>query len=407
MFCEKCGAKNDSSSKFCEKCGNKLEDDAKATKENDIKVEEAKKDPIKINKKTKVIGILFVVIIVTLFGLYKVGEKKTSMEAIATNAFEELASKKKISDKYLSVSLNSDGYFVSLEDTMKKVLEDEDIALKYSDYDVKVGKKKVTIKYKDKEDKKKYKVVFEFTTDGKSMLFYDKYIIKKIYIKNDDSYKETVIYAPDAVEKLTLTTIKDSTIKIEGERLSDSYIDSKKSDDNKDVYVVKGVQNGSYNVEFTVGGFTFEYDISVVSKSNNEYDLTKYISSYYAKKDDDAEKEIADKFKTYLEAYYEAVSSEDQTVDDFSKKYKVTSDIKDSFSRSKENSYYTSFKIDEVAVRSFSYDSYDEEFTINYRIDYTYTTEDNESEKSTYEYTSATYNLNDLDLPISLSYLPY
>ena len=131
MFCEKCGTKNDSSNKFCEKCGNKLEPEVKETKKT-VKKENTSSVKDKLNtlsKKQKIIGGVVGLVVIILIVLYAIGSKMTSLETIGSKAFEELASKSKISNKYLSVPLDSKDYFISLADTMKNEIKDEDIAL--------------------------------------------------------------------------------------------------------------------------------------------------------------------------------------------------------------------------------------------------------------------------------------
>ena len=409
MFCEKCGAKNDSSSNFCEKCGAKLDKEVKETKKTTSKKTNSKKSEPVIEKKTsslskkqKLIGGIVLAVIVVCFAVYKIGEKLTGIESVASKAFEQLSSKKTIDKKYLSVSLDSDGYFVSLEDQIEKVLDDKDIALKYSDYEVKSDDDTAVIVYRDKEDKEKYKIVFEFEKDGKTMIFFDRYIINKITIKKD--YDEDVIYDPSNTKKLTLKTVKDAKVSIDGKTISKSYLDKKKSDKDKDVYVIKGVSKGEYKVEFALGKLEFERKINVYSTGDNEYDLSSYISSSYLKDDNS---NFAKEFKKYIEKYYEYANDESKTIDDFAKDYKVTDDIKTTFNKSKESTYYTSIKIGDVKMNSLYYDSSDKELTISYKVEYKYTTESTEAERDSYSYVRATYDINNLELPTSLSYLPY
>ena len=409
MFCEKCGAKNDSSSKFCEKCGNKLDnDEVKETKKTTKKTATKEETPVEkkstFSKKQKILFGIVVVIAVVAFALYKVGEKMTSIETIASKAFEQLADKKTISNEYLSVPLDSEEYFVSLEDQIAKVLDDEDIALKYSDYDVQSKGKKVAITYRDKEDREKYKLVFEFEKDGKTMFIFDKYVISKITIKNSGSLGAKKLYEPNDVEKITLETIKGSTVSIDGTKLTKAYLDKKKSDDEKDVYVVKGITTGSYKVEFNIGKLEFERKISVYSIGSNDYDLTDYISSSYLKEDNT---KFAKEFKKYLEKYYECVTDESKTIDDFKKEYKVNDDIKKVFDKSKEDTFYKSIKISDVKMNSLYYSAKEKELTVSYKVTYKYTTEYTEEERETYSYVRVNYDIDNLELPTSLSYLPY
>ena len=406
MFCEKCGTKNDSSNKFCEKCGNKLEPEVKETKKT-VKKENTSSVKDKLNtlsKKQKIIGGVVGLVVIILIVLYAIGSKMTSLETIGSKAFEELASKSKISNKYLSVPLDSKDYFISLADTMKNEIKDEDIAFDYSNYTVTTTNKKITIKYKDNDADEKYKVVFKIKKSGKSLLVFDKYVITKVTVLAEDDYDEVILYDPENAEKLTLSTIKNSKITVDGKELDKTYLDSKKSDKDNDVYVIKGIVKGDYKVNFTIGKLNFEKKVYVYSKEDNEYDLTNYISSSYLTDD----KDFAKNFKTYISTYYEYVNDSSKTVDDFDKKYKSSDDVKDLFADSKESAAnVASFKIDEVELRSLYYYSSDEEISVSYKVNYTYKLTDSDSEKSNYSLVRVTYDLSNLEVPKDLSYMPY
>lgn len=408
MYCEKCGAKNDSSSKFCEKCGNKFETEVKETKKTTTVKKDSNTPSLKdkfntLSSKQKIIGGIVLALIVIFIVFYVVGSKMTSLETIGTKAFEQLADKSKIDNKYLSVPLNSEDYFVSLEDVMKNTIEDEEIKFDYKSYTVTAGTKKVTIKYKDTEEDEKYKVVFEVEKEGKSLLLFDKYVITKITVEKDD-YDYATLYNPEETEKLTLSTIKDSKIFIDDKEVSKDYIDKKKSDDKNDVYVIKGMSKGDYEVKFGLGKLTFEKKVYVYSESDNEYDLTNYISYSYLADDN---KDFAKEFKTYVTTYYEYVNS-DKTVEDFDKKYKVNDDIKEVFADSKEYaSNVSSFKITDVTVRSLYYYSTDDELVVSYKVNYTYKLASSEEEKTSYDSVRVTYDLSNTEIPVDLSYMPY
>lgn len=405
MFCEKCGAKNDGSNKFCEKCGNKFETEVNTPKkvQKNEKTSSIKDKINALSKKQKIIGGVVSALLVILIVFYIVGSKMTSLETIGSKAFEELASNSKINDKYLSVPLGSKDYFISLGDTMKNEIKNEEIDFDYSDYTVTASSKKITIKYKENDKKETYKVVFKIKQSGKSLLVFDKYVITKITVQTDD-YDYTTLYDPENVEKLTLTTVKDSKISIDGKELDKSYLDSKKSDEDNDVYVVKGISNGDYKVKITIGKLEFERKVYVSSKADNEYDLTNYISSSYLVDD----KEFLKTFKTYISTYYENVNDTSKTIDDFSKKYKINDSIKESFASSKESATnVASFKIDEVTLRSLYYYSSDKELSVTYKVNYTYKLNDSDSEKTNYKLVKVTYDLSDVESPIELSYMPY
>ena len=375
--------------------------------EKETKTEPAVEKTVKEKKGSKkliVLGVLLLLIIAALVVAYKYGEKINSSEEIAKKAYEQLVEDGTIDDKYLVESLDSEDSFVSFEDNLKAYLEDEDIKLN-DNYDVKGGKKKVTIKFKNKKDK--YEVKFTFEKEGKAMFIYDKYLISKITIKEKDDYKEHVLYTSKGSEKMTISTVKGSKLTINGKDIKESFIDKKQSDDETDVYVIKGVVAGDYDVEYSIGGFVFERELTVYEKDDNEFDLTDYISSYYVKEDEDRDDEIAEAFKKYLTKYYEIATDESKTIEDFKKEYEVTKDIESNFNDTRDQKYYKSIKIDKVTYNSFSYDAEDQEFEISYKVEYTYTTEASPEGRDSYSYTRATYSVDDLDNPIDLSYLPY
>lgn len=408
MFCEKCGAKNDSSSKFCEKCGNKLETVEKETKTKETVKKNATSAKDKLNsfsKKQKIIGGVILGVVVVLIALYVVGSKMTSLETMGDKVFKELADKSTINNKYLSVPLDSKDYFISLGDTLKDTIEDHEINFDYNTYKVSTSKKAITVKYRDSEEDENYKVVFTVKKDGKSLLVFDKYVITKVTIEKDDGYSSLTLYDPDNVEKLTLTTVKGSKITVDDKEISESNLNKKKSDDEKDVYEIKGVATGNYDVKFTLGKLTFKKTIYVYSNEKNENDLTNYISYSYIDNDG---KEYAKVFKTYITTYYEYVNDLSKTVEDFDKKYKTTEEIKETFADSKEYvEQVGSFKIDDVTIRSLYYYNSDDELTVTYRVNYTYKLKDSDSERTSYSTVKATYDLSNTELPKSLDYMPY
>lgn len=407
MYCEKCGAKNDSSSKFCEKCGNKFEVEVKETKKTTVKKDSntpSLKDKFNaLSTKQKIIGGVVLALLVILIVLYVAGSKMTSLETMGVKAFEQLSEESKIDNKYLSVSLDSDEYFITLKDTMKNIIKDEDIKFDYKDYTVTAGTKKVTVKYKDTEDDERYKVVFEVEKDGKTLLVFDKYVITKVTVENEDN-DEIVLYDPEDTEKMTLSVVKGATITIDDKKVSKDYINKKKSDDDKDVYVIKGITKGSYEVEFKVGKLTFEKKIYIYGYGDNEYNLNNYISYSYLAEDN---KDFAKGFKSYLSTYYEYVNS-DKTAEDFNKKYKMTDDVKETFEDSKEYaSNVASFKVTDVTVRSLYYYTSDEELVVTYKVNYEYKMANSEEEKSDYKTVRVSYDLKNTELPVELNYMPY
>ena len=407
MYCEKCGAKNDSSSKFCEKCGNKFEVEVKETKKTTVKKDSntpsLKEKFNALSTKQKIIGGVVLGLLVILTVLYVAGSKMTSLETMGAKAFEQLSEESKIDNKYLSVNLDSDEYFITLKDTMKNIIKDEDIKFDYKDYTVTAGTKKVTVKYKDTEDDERYKVVFEVEKDGKTLLVFDKYVITKVTVENEDN-DEVVLYDPEDTEKMTLSVVKGATITIDDKKVSKDYINKKKSDDDTDVYVIKGITKGSYEVEFKIGKLTFEKKIYIYGYGDNEYNLNSYITYSYLSEDN---KDFAKGFKSYLSTYYEYINS-DKTAEDFNKKYKMTDDIKDTFEDSKEYaSNVASFKVTDVSVRSLYYYTSDEELVVTYKVNYEYKMANSEEEKSDYKTVRVSYDLKNTELPVELNYMPY
>ncbi len=412
VFCEKCGAKNDSSSKFCEKCGNSLTSEEtktkKSTENSNTKVEktsDVKQKISNLSKKQKLFGGIGIGIIVLVVVFYFVGSKITSVESIGEKAFKQLTEKETINKKYLTVSLDSDDYFISLKDTLKNILEKNEIEFNYSKYKVSANKKSAVVKYYDTEEEENYKITFDVEKDGKTMLFFDKYVISKITLEEVKGYDSVVLYDPSDTEKITLTTVKGSKITIDDKKITDKYKDSKKSNDENDVYVIKGFAKGSYDVVFNLKNLEFKKSIYVYLNEDNEYDLTDYISYSYIKGDS---KEYIKSFKNYISTYYEYVNDTSKTIDDFSKKYAVTDEIKKLFAESKDYAAnISSFKIDDVTIRSLYYYSDDKELNVTFKVNYTYKMSDAAEEKTSYDTVRVTYKLDNIELPIDLNYMPY
>lgn len=406
MFCEKCGAKNDGSNKFCEKCGNKLVAEVKNTpakKTTTKTIQSLKVKKPRMSKKQKVLGGVGLVIAAILIAFYLVGQKLTSLETMGTEVFKELSDKYTIDDRYLSVPLDSNEYFVSLGDTMKERIEDAELDFDYDEFEVTASRKKVTISYRDVSEKRNYKVILSVEKDGKSLLIFDKYVITKIVVQS--SGEELVLYSPKDSVELILTAVKGSKIKLNDKEINESYLDTKKSTDSKDIYVIKGMASGYYDVAFTVASLEFELEdeLYISKSSKNEFDLADYMDSSYLVGET---KDFEESFNKYITTYYEYVHS-DKKVSDFANVYSVTDDIKNAFADSKdETDYYVSIEITNVSLRSFYYSSSDEELVVNYRVDYDYDTTYSTG-RSNYTTVTVGYNLSDLELPIRLDYLPY
>lgn len=405
MFCEKCGTKNESSNKFCEKCGAELANNtAKKSPEKSLNTKDLKEKFNALTKQQKIIGGIVSVVIIALIVLYIIGSKATSLETIGKNAFEQLAKDGVVSDKYLSVKADSDEYFVSLADNMKKIIKDKKYEFDYTDYVVNAGKKSVVVKYKDNTTDKTYKVTFNVKKDGSAYLFFDNYKITKITIAKKNSYSRTILYDPSNTTTVTISAPKKATITFEGKKVTNKNLNKKKSNKEKDVYVLKGLINSSsYKVEYSIGGIKFKKNFYVYGKKP-QIDLFDYISSSYVE-DKDSFKDVEKDFGKYIKKYYK-LASEDKSVKDLKKDYDVTEDIEDDFDTTKkalEN--ISDFEITDVAYRSLSSNS--DGITVSYKINYKYVYGDSETSRESYSYVSVKYNFNDLKSPVDLSYLPY
>lgn len=410
MFCEKCGTKSDGSSKFCEKCGAKLEGETRDQKKKintSEKTKEVKEKLNSLSKKQKIIGAAVIVLVLAIGGLYYYGNKVTNIEYIATKAFEELSKDNEISDKYMSVSLDSDEYVVSLKDNMKKIIEEKEIDFDYDDYSVKSKGSKVVFKYKDESDDKKYSVTFRLKANGKTYLFFDKYEITNIKIARN-KYSEVTLYDPEDTKEIKIEAPKNSIVTIEGKDLAKSSIDKKASDDLKDVYKVKGIiNNAEYEIRYTVGKIPFKKSFKVnVRKKDKDYTikLTSYISTTYLESEKALEN-IADDFEKYITTYYEYVN-DGKSIKDFKKKYDVSDEIKDIYEESVEESErFSEFDITNVTYRSMNV--YKDQIVMTFKVDYSYTLADSENERDSWSSVNVTYNLKDTKTPVDLKYLPY
>lgn len=391
MFCGECGTKNDGSSKYCENCGKELESNKNVSKTTKTDHLEKLKS---FSKKQKIIGSVVIVVVIALIAAYFTLFKSTSIDNIASELFESITENKELASNNLVEALDSKDYFVSLEDKAKEALEDIDF--NYKTYTVKSTSKKAVVSYYDTEEEEKIKMIFEYKIDGKKYLMFDNYVITKIVLESD--YDDIEIYNPKDSKKITLSIVKGSKIKFEDKELSKDLIDKKESDDDTDVYVLKGLSNGSYKVEFSVKSLTFKKSLYIYS--DEEYDLNDYIStSYIEGKTTNYEKT----FNTYLKVFYENLLDSSKTVKDLKNKYALSDDIEEYFEDRKEDLYglesitFSSVKLDSVYVM-------DDELTVRFKVEYTYT-EDSE-EKSDSTTIRVIYSLDDIELPIDLSYMP-
>ncbi len=316
MFCSECGTKNDGSSAFCSNCGNKLNslenvEVVKETKKREKKAEvtetievvedskpvenvavENKENNIqptsKNNKKRNKLIIIIFIILAILGGTYyyfnnyyfspdKVVEK--FMDTLENGDYEDLYD--------IFVAKESD--FVTKE-KFGEIFEDtDDLGLdsyKIEEVDIDEDEAKITVEVKYEDEKEEIEI--ELEVEGKKYLLFNNWII------SSDMFSYIV-------EDYEITVLKDSEVKIDGEKLDNDYLDKKESDDSVDVYVIPQMLMATYQIEVILPiGITIEEDVYV-----DNYDPSYKIDYIYLDDiSDDEQDKIANDAMEALQNFY-------------------------------------------------------------------------------------------------------
>lgn len=303
MFCGECGTKNEAGSAFCQNCGKPLSTEPVVTEKS---VENAPVQPTTVvpkqpmSKKKKTIIIAVVAVVAILGVSYKVLSDKFSPKNVAKdyiNAIVKCDGKKMYS--YLDTSGNNEFLDKSaFLDYVKEECENDVTNFKitkveYSDSKLSAT---VTFSYTSKSDGEDTSKIVLTKSDKKKLLIFDKWIV------GDE-------FASSIKENYAIKVNKGSKITFGDKAVGEKYLDSKKSNENIDCYVLPKVLAIKTNVKVTLAnGFTYE---SKVVPSSYDKDLTldeDVIDTDTKTKVYDASKDIITKLYT---AIIEGKSGED------------------------------------------------------------------------------------------------
>lgn len=330
IFCEECGTKNIEGSLFCEKCGKKIVD-------NEVKEELPKK---KMGKKCKVIIISVIVVVLLLFGAYKVGEELTSPKHIAKDYIDSLINKN-ASKLYSFLAIDGDTTFASkkvFEELYDKMLGEIDV-VNYNIGDVTYSDGKLSANVSFTYTTKSYSSERSSSINlikekGKKFLIFDKWKINTI----DDI---------EMVKDLIFKVPSGSKLIYSGVEVTDKYLD-KKNVNGYDTYKLPIVFSAETNVEITLSN-----GISVKNTIYPSYYDDSF--TFDLEVDDLSEEEqnkILDVIKDSVNNLYSAVINN-----------KDWSSIKDSFSNASKdmednyNDFYDEVNDSTRTLKSFSYKS--------------------------------------------------
>lgn len=333
MYCGECGAKNKNGDLFCSECGAKLEI--------------SKKDKEPFSKKTKIIIVSIVLILLVLGIFYKIGESLTSPKTIAKNYIEALINND--SDKlYNYMGITGDKTFVSKK-LFKEISKNENDS-KIENYvitDIKYADSKlnavVTYSYTLKENGKEKTNKINLTkTKEKKLLLFDNWKIQ------DLSSSEMIL------ENYQIQTQKNSKVIYGGIKVDSKYIDKKQSTEKLDVYILPKVFMSKTDIEIELeNGFKIKDTITP----------SRYYKSYKVKFDEDLlteneKKSIMDNTKSLINTIYNGII-ENKDVKELNLDFENIEDIYEDELKDLKSSNITltNFEITDMNISSASLDN--------------------------------------------------
>ena len=369
MFCEECGAKNESGAAFCEKCGHKLQE----VKETKKVVKQSKP----MSTKTKVIIGLVVAIVAVFIGGYMFISNSLKPEKVATKYFKAYVNGD-ADAVYKALDLE-DSEFVSKE-LLEETLKNDSIEVEnYSVDDVDKGDltTTVTIKYvKEGSSKERTKTIYLSKDSKKKWLLFDKWNVD----------------ASDLIAHDYLLSVpKNTTIKIGDVKLKAKY--KKDSSFYSDTYKIPSILKGKYDVEVTYeSGLKFTGSLNVWGSYGS-------ISSSSLKLVKSDKKAITAELKKDVEAIY-AAAIEKKDFDEIKELFPedARDNVKSRYDSLKENIHSSyndlkEFKLNDLEVSSvYVYDDYvsvNVKIKYDYKIEYTYV-----SDKKEYSAKDKEYSMN-------------
>ena len=367
MFCSECGAKNKEGDAFCSECGAKLNIDDKSSNNKPSKV----KKPM--SKKNKLCLIILVAVLVVIGILYKVGSDLTNPKTIAKNYIQAVIDND-ADALYKYLDIDGDTTFVNkkiFKEIMKENETETDVInYKIVDVDYEKGglsatvEFKYTVKNQSTERSDRINLVKE---KGKKYLIFDNW---KVSLDINDSA---------IVKDYELEVIKGSTVEFYGIKLTDKYLDKKKSDDDSDVYVLPQVFNIGTNIKVSLpNGMSFE-DTVTPSSYNSSYrfdiDEDNLSEAEKTKIEDAAKKSLTTLYSNAIskKSFSEIKSNFESNGIDLSKLEndynEFVSDLSDASSKL-TSIEFTKFSIYDVQINDNNYIEVEFDIRYNYSVQY-------------------------------------
>ena len=395
MFCGECGTKNKKGDAFCKECGAKLEVvEVKKTKTKNVVNNTPKKS---MTKSTKIIIGVIALVVVAFVALFVVLGNITNPKNVAKEYIQAVINKDG-NRLYSYLNISGDSTFVSkkvFSDYVKEELEDTSITnYKITDVEYSTGKLQATVKftYTTKNSSSESNGKVSLTKDkSKKYVFFDNW-------KISDSINTTV------VKDYTLKVTKGSKLTFGGINVDKKYLNSSKSSNEYDVYVlpqvfayetvVKAVLPSGLEIEEKVTPSSYNSNHTVSFDEDSMTDAAKNKIIEVAKKDITtiytsaiAKKSFAD-IKSNFNVSGNDLTKLEQSYNEF------VSDL------GSESNILTSFTVTDATVYDIDLDSngyIDVEFKVNY--DYTikyndYSNNEKTHSDSDYDYMDVklTYN---------------
>lgn len=325
MFCSKCGTKNAKGAKFCKSCGAEMKE---VIKETTKKISNSqKKAPQKTMDSKKVkeflkknkIPVIIIGIIIFLLLYYLI----LNSTVFSAKSFAKKYAKAIIQNDYAAQIEYADVYgesdFITKEivkekykDEKKKEIEqirmlsDKEIAKLNSNEEEDLEdmiENFLDGKTSTKKDSLTKTYVFEYVTSDSKKSEYVTVNISKaskkkyVIFNNWKALGESVI-----AENITIEADPDTTVEVEGIKLTDKYLDKKNTTKTTNVYKIPSILKENVSIEIILkNGITLEDTTNVYSKES--IDTTK---SYGYKLTDESTKKLETVVQNFLDGYVSA-----------------------------------------------------------------------------------------------------
>jgi hypothetical protein len=260
MFCGECGTKNKKGDAFCKECGSKLESVEVTTNKTKKEVSNAPKKPMA--KSTKIIIGVVAVVVAALVALFIILGNITNPKNVAKEYIQAVVNKDG-NKLYSYLSIEGDSTFVSknvFNNYIKEKIKDDAVTnYKITEVEYSTGKLQATVRftYTTKNSSSESNGKVSLTKDkSKKYVFFDNW-------KISDSINTTV------VKDYTLKVTKGSKLTFGGINVDKKYLNSSKSSNEYDVYVLPQV-------------FGYETVVKAVLPSGLEIEEKVTPSTYYS-----------------------------------------------------------------------------------------------------------------------------